>query len=144
MMLELISNHEINTQDELIAHLRSHGFEVTQATISRDIRELKIAKMTMGDGSYRYVAPKGSYEEGGTSFSTTLLASIVSVEHACNIVVIKTSAGLAQAVAVGIDGMKMYDVLGCVAGDDTIMIVCRNEKSAGQIAERIKLMMRDY
>ena len=141
-LLELIAHYEIDTQDELIERLREHGYEVTQATVSRDIRELKIAKMTTGKGTYRYVLPKQSEAKVGMRFSTTLIDSIVSVDHACNIVVLKTYAGLAQAVAVGIDGMNMQQVLGCVAGDDTIMIVSRDVECATVIAERIRELMK--
>lgn len=141
-MLELISRYEIDTQDELIERLRDHGYDVTQATVSRDIRELKIAKMTTGKGTYRYVLPKQQPQaNSGMKFSTTLIDSIISVDHACNMVVLKTYAGLAQAVAVGIDGMNMHQVLGCVAGDDTIMIVSRDEECATIIADRIRTLM---
>ena len=143
-MLELISRYEIDTQDELIDRLRDHGFEVTQATVSRDIREVKIAKMTTGNGTYRYVLPKQQSESAaGMRFSNTLIDSIVSVDHACNLVVLKTYSGLAQAVAVGIDGMNMHQVLGCVAGDDTIMIVSRDEECATVIADRIRMLMKN-
>lgn len=143
-LLELISRYEIDTQDELIERLRDHGFNVTQATVSRDIRELKIAKMTSGRGSYRYVLPRQS-TDGASSmgFSNSLIDSIVSVDHACNMVVLKTYSGLAQAVAVGIDGMDMHQVLGCVAGDDTIMIVARDEECATVIADRIRMLMKN-
>lgn len=139
-LLEVISRYEIDTQDELIAILRDNGYEVTQATVSRDIRELKITKMPTGKGTYRYVLPK-RVEKGGISsmkLGTTLLDSIVSVDFACNIVVLKTYAGLANAVAAGIDHMNLHQVLGCVAGDDTIMIVTRDEDTAEQIADRIR------
>jgi len=143
-LLELISRYEIDTQDELIERLRDHGFEVTQATVSRDIRELKIAKMMSGQGKYRYVLPKQQSDIGPSmSFSNSLIDSIVSVDHACNLVVLKTYSGLAQAVAVGIDGMNMHQVLGCVAGDDTIMIVSRDEECATVIADRIRMLMKN-
>ena len=142
-LLELITKYEIDTQDELIERLRDHGYEVTQATVSRDIRELKIAKMTTGKGTYRYVLPKQPELGTGMKFSTALIDSIISVDHACNIVVLKTYAGLAQAVAVGIDGMNMLQVLGCVAGDDTIMIVSRDEECATIIADRIRMLMKN-
>lgn len=141
-LLELISAFEIETQDELIDRLRDHGFEVTQATVSRDIRELKIYKMTTGRGTYRYVLPKQSEETGNSmKFGSTIIGSIVSVNVALNIVVLKTFAGLAQAVAVGIDGMKMEQILGCVAGDDTIMIVARNEQSAAEISDHLHTLL---
>ena len=142
-LLELISRYEIDTQDELIERLRDHGFEVTQATVSRDIRELKIAKMMSGKGTYRYVLPKQEPDTfNGMSFSNSLIDSVVSVDHACNDVVLKTYSGLAQAVAVGIDGMKMHQVLGCVAGDDTIIIIARDDECATVIADRIRMLMK--
>ncbi len=144
-LLELISRYEITTQDDLISRLRDYGFVVTQATVSRDIRELQIAKMTTGKGTYRYVLPKQQPEvsSGGMKFSTTLVDSIISVDHAANMVVLKTYAGLAQAVAVGIDGMNLHQVLGCVAGDDTILIVSRDAECATVIADNIRNLMRN-
>lgn len=142
-LLEVISRYEIDTQDELISILRDHGYDVTQATVSRDIRELKITKMPTGKGTYRYVLPKQTEQNvmGGMKLGTTLIDSIVSVDFACNIVVLKTYAGLAQAVAAGIDHMNLQNVLGCVAGDDTIMIVSRDESVAGAIANRIRALI---
>ncbi len=135
-MLELISRYEIDTQDELISRLRENGYEVTQATVSRDIRELKIAKMTTGKGTYRYVLPKQVDSGAGMKFNSALIDSIVSVEHACNIVVLKTYPGLANAVAVGIDAMNLQEILGSVAGDDTIIVVTRDAECAKGLAAR--------
>ena len=143
-MLELISRYEIDTQDELIARLRDCGFEVTQATVSRDIRELKISKMMTGKGAYRYVLPKQTASGSGQKFSTALIDSIVSVESACNIVVIKTYPGLANAVAVGIDNLNFSQILGCVAGDDTIMIATRDYESADMICNRLHELLKQY
>lgn len=142
-MLELISRYEIETQDELIDRLREHGYDVTQATVSRDIREMKIAKMTTGRGTYRYVLPKHPQAGTGMRFSATLVDSIISVDYACNIVVLKTYPGLANAVAVGIDGMNMQQILGCVAGDDTIMIVTRDEEAARMISDRLHDLLKN-
>ncbi len=141
-MLELISRYEIETQDELIERLREHGYEVTQATVSRDIRELNIAKMTTGRGTYRYCIPKRAIPATGMKFSTALVDSITSVDYACNMVVLKTYPGLANAVAVGIDGMNLQQVLGCVAGDDTIMIVTRDEESASLLSDQLHDLLR--
>ena len=143
-MLELISRYEIDTQDELIARLRECGFDVTQATVSRDIRELKISKMMTGKGTYRYVLPKQTANGSGQKFSTALIDSIVSVDSACNIVVIKTYPGLANAVAVGIDNMNFSQILGCVAGDDTIMIATRDYESATMICDRLHDLLKQY
>ena len=142
-LLELISRYEIETQDELIERLREIGYEVTQATISRDIRELKIAKMTTGKGTYRYVLPKHADPSSGIKFSAALIDSITTVEFAQNIVVIKTYPGLASAVAAGIDRMSLEGILGCVAGDDTIMVVTRDIECAEMIADRLHDLLRN-
>lgn len=143
-MLALISQYEINTQEELIARLRESGFEVTQATVSRDMRELKVSKMTTGKGTYRYVLPRHESEEAGFQLNTTLTDAISGVDHAGNLVVLKTRPGLANAVAVGIDSMNLPQVLGCVAGDDTIMIVSRDESAAEAMTKHFgDLMKRD-
>ncbi len=141
-MLELISKYEIDTQDELIDRLRESGFEVTQATVSRDIRELKISKMTTGKGTYRYVLPKQSAPTSNMKFNSALIDALISIDYACNIVVLKTHAGLANALAVGIDSMHLEEILGCVAGDDTIMLVSRSEESARHIANRFRDMIK--
>ena len=141
-MLELISRYEIDTQDELIARLREHGFDVTQATVSRDIRELKISKMTTGKGTYRYVLPKQNIPVYNMKFSSALIDALISADYACNIIVLKTHAGLANALAVGLDSMHMENVLGCVAGDDTILLVARSEDVAQKMTERFRNMIK--
>ena len=141
-MLELISKYEIDTQDELIERLRESGFEVTQATVSRDIRELKISKMTTGKGTYRYVLPKQTSSTSNMKFNSALIDALISIDYACNIVVLKTHAGLANAVAVGLDSMHLDNILGCVAGDDTILLVSRSEDAASQIADRFRDMIK--
>jgi len=142
-LLELISRYEIETQDELMERLREIGYEVTQATISRDIRELKIAKMTTGKGTYRYVLPKHADPSTGVKFSAALIDSITTVEFAQNIVVIRTYPGLASAVAGGIDRMSLDGILGCVAGDDTIMVVTRDTECAELLADRLHDLLRN-
>lgn len=141
-MLELISKYEIDTQDELIDRLRENGFEVTQATVSRDIRELKISKMTTGKGTYRYVLPKQTATASNLKFNSALIDALINIDYACNVVVLKTHAGLANALAVGIDAMHLENILGCVAGDDTILLVSRSEDDAKHITERFRSMIR--
>ena len=143
-MLELISKYEIDTQDELIARLRENGFDVTQATVSRDIRELKIAKMTTGKGTYRYVLPRQIDTASGMKFNTALVDSIISVDYACNIAVLKTYPGLANAVAAALDSMNVQQILGCVAGDDTIMIATRDYDSAEMISQRMHELLKQF
>lgn len=142
-LLELISRYEIETQDDLIEKLRENGFNVTQATISRDIRELKIAKMTTGKGTYRYVLPRHAESAPGVKFSAVLTDSIVKVNSSQNLVVLKTYPGMAQAVAVGIDHMNYQQILGCVAGDDTILVVMQDEECAAAFSGQVQELLRN-
>lgn len=136
-ILGLISEHVIETQDELIAKLVEEGYSVTQATISRDIRELKISKILGESGKYHYVLPESVSEAVKKDLRNTYMASVISVTCGRNIVVVKTHPGLAQAVAAGIDGMHIPELLGCVAGDDTIFAVAHDDETAKQIAGRL-------
>ncbi len=142
-LLELISRYEIDTQDDLIDRLRENGYDVTQATISRDIRELKIAKMTTGKGTYRYVLPKHMEPGSGVNFSAALIDSITHVDCAQNLVVLKTYPGLASAVAGGIDRMNLQQILGCVAGDDTILVVTRDNDCAEMLSDQMHDLLRN-
>ena len=141
-IIEIVEKYDVETQDELIEHLRKTGYEVTQATVSRDIRELKLTKVMGEKGSYRYELPKTSEPLGNFKFSHALAESITSVDYAMHTVVVKTFPGMAQAVAVGIDNLHLQVILGCVAGDDTIIVVIRSAQSATDISEKLKQMMR--
>lgn len=134
-ILEIISARNIETQEDLISALKSEGFNVTQATASRDIRQLKLVKV-MDNGVYKYVAPKSELAKSGT-YNHALFASITDVKFALNNVVIKTNPGLAQAVAAGIDALHEIDILGCVAGDDCIILVSRSEDASKSITNKI-------
>lgn len=141
-ILEIIDKHEVETQEELISHLIAAGVPATQATVSRDIRELKLTKVLTGRGSYRYIRSNQNKGSVSVRFNTALADSIQTVDFAGNLIVLKTSPGLASAVATGIDAMHMIEILGCVAGDDTIMIVARSEESAADISDKLKGMMK--
>ena len=141
-IIEIVEKHEVETQDDLIEHLRKLGYEVTQATVSRDIRELKLTKVMSERGSYRYELPKTNETIGSFKFSHALAESITSVDYALNTVVIKTFPGMAQAVAVGIDNLHLQIILGCVAGDDTILVVARTAEAAADLNTRIKEIIR--
>ena len=132
----------METQDELIEHLRRTGYDVTQATVSRDIRELKLTKVMGDNGSYRYQLPKSNEALSNFKFNHALAESITSVDYALHTVVVKTFPGMAQAVAVGIDSLKLPVILGCVAGDDTIVIIARNPDAAADLNGRIKEIIR--
>ena len=142
-IVSLISEHVIETQDELIEKLVQEGYSVTQATISRDIRELKISKMLGEGGKYHYVLPGVTTNPAGKDLRNTYMASVLSVVCGQNIVVIKTHPGLAQAVAAGIDGMHLSDILGCVAGDDTIFAVTHDSETAKRVTERFLLYVKN-
>lgn len=142
-ILEIVNRFHVETQDDLIAYLETEGYSVTQATISRDIRELQLTKVLTTRGTYRYIAPKREDMVSGLKFNAALVDSIISVEYALNMIVIKTYPGLAQAVAAGVDNLSLAEVLGCVAGDDTIMIVTKNESASKSISERIHVIMKD-
>ena len=140
-ILEIIENNNIETQEELIEKLRHAGFDVTQATVSRDIRELKLLKQMTDMGTYKYVVPKNSGAENQHVYSRALASSIKNVDCSLNDIVIRTYPGMAQAVAAGIDALRETDILGCVAGDDCIIIVTRDEESAVAIAHRIRKLI---
>ncbi|MBQ7820388.1 MAG: arginine repressor [Bacteroidales bacterium] len=140
---ELIEKYKIDTQDELIKRLKESGFSATQATMSRDIKELKLTKISDGKNSYYYVFPNSFSAENINKLNASLTHLITSVNCAMNIIVIKTHAGMAQAVATGIDNIKSTDILGCVAGDDTIFIVTTTPEIALEIGAKIKLMMTE-
>ena len=141
-ILDIINKYEVETQEDLISRLNAEGFNVTQATVSRDIRQMKLTKVLTGRGSYRYVQSNRGSGDDVVRFNTALADSILNVDYACNTIVLKTYPGLASAVAAGIDSIQMVEILGCVAGDDTIIIVARNENSAGEIADKLKGMMK--
>lgn len=140
-ILEIIENYNIETQEELIAKLKLAGFDVTQATVSRDIRELKLLKQMSDMGTYKYVLPKNSNTENQHVYSRAIASSIKSVDYAYNDIVIKTYPGMAQAVAAGVDSLREPEILGCVAGDDSIIIIARDPDAAVSIAHRISKMI---
>lgn len=140
-IIALITRYEIETQEDLIGMLRKEGFQVTQATVSRDIRELKLTKVLTGRGSYRYTVPAQNDALPSIKFNRALVNSIVGVDYAINNIVIKTYPGLATAVATGLDSIDSNDILGCVAGDDAIIMVVRSEAAAKDLSARIHALL---
>lgn len=138
---EIILNNKIDTQEELIKKLKESGYIATQATMSRDIKELKLTKISDGSNGYYYVFPHSIRANEINKLNDSLTHLIISVNCAMNIIVIKTHAGMAQAVATGIDNIKSDDILGCVAGDDTIFVVTVSEDIAQNIGAKIRTMM---
>lgn len=135
-ILELISKKDIETQDELAYELQQADFVVTQATISRDIKELGLVKITTDSKKQKYVRELSDYNVSSKLLSMYKHA-VLSIDHALNIVVIKTLAGGASAAGMMVDRLENSDILGCVAGDDTVMIVSRSERDAADIALKL-------
>lgn len=135
-IMSIIGENQIETQEELSECLRQRGFMVTQATISRDIREMKLVKVARG-GKYVYALPQ-TEERGISQKARNLLVETVeSVDRANNIAVVKTYAGMAQGAAAAIDSMGRSDIVGSVAGDDTIIIVMRTNDAAQSLCDEL-------
>ncbi len=137
-ILELISERDINTQEELLAYLKAAGFDVTQATVSRDIKELRLVKTMVSDGKYRYApSVSDSNADIGTKYAV-FNQSTKSVDCAGNMVVVKCFTGMANAACAVLDAMNHEGVVGTLAGDDTIFVLMRDEKSATTLVGKIK------
>ena len=137
-ILELIRENDIETQEMLAALLNKAGFNVTQATVSRDIRELKLTKATMQSGKQKYVATAKESSFVTERLNRVFRDGIVSIDYAQNIVVIKTLVGMAMAVAAALDSMENSEIMGTIAGDDTIFCVVKNESKAVKLTENLK------
>ena len=137
-ILQLIGVYDIETQEELAEKLNEKGFTVTQATVSRDIRQLQLRKVTGSDGNSHYTLGGGSQVDLSRQYKRVLEAAFVSADHAGNIIVIHTVSGMAMAAAAALDSLDWGDVLGCIAGDDTIMVVIREPENASEIIGRIR------
>ena len=138
-IIEIISNRNVDTQEQLLALLQQEGFRATQATISRDIKELRIVKELTSLGTYRYTTANS---EVASSFSarlnTIFRECVTSFDYAQNIIIIRTLPGLASAAGSAVDAMNMNMVVGCLAGDDTVMIVMRDSNAAAAFCGEIK------
>lgn len=138
-IIELITKFEVETQDDLMEMLRLEGYMVTQATVSRDIRDLDLIKVATADGAYKYVVSHVSKARANVSLlRNPIVDMVISVNCAQNIVVVKTTPGMAQAVAIHVDHMPDGEVLGCVAGDDTVIIVTPDDYAAENTADILK------
>lgn len=141
LIIKAIENGDIATQEELLLALRENGLDVTQATVSRDIKELGLVKSMGRNGKYRYSVPKTASNEAGKTFHNIIAPSVLWVDYALNTVVIKCYAGMAQAVCAAMDTMELGGVVGTLAGDDTIFVLCRNEELAHEFMNTVKNMI---
>ena len=137
-ILELIRNNDIETQEELQAYLVKDGFAVTQATVSRDIREMKLTKISTNSGKQKYVALNDSTEDLSEKYVRVLKDGYVSMDMAQNILVIKTVSGMAGAVCASIDAMNIHEIVGSIAGDDTIMCAIRTTEDTVAIMKKLR------
>ena len=137
-IVELVNKYDIETQEELADRLREEGFQITQATISRDIRDLKLTKVATDDGRQKYVVLKATENALRDKYIRILKDGFVSMDMAMNILVIKTVSGMAMAVAAAIDEMRWNEVVGCIAGDDTIMCAIRTMEDTAVVMDKIR------
>lgn len=140
-ILEIIAKNNIETQEELSDCLEREGFHVTQATVSRDIRELKLMKVTERGGRQKYIPPGGSGADMREKYIRIFKDGFVSMDMAQNILVIKTASGMAMAVAAALDAMDCNELVGSIAGDDTIMCAVRTVEDTGRLMERLRRMV---
>ena len=141
-ILSLIQSKNIETQQELTAALSEHGFDVTQATVSRDIKELRLVKRLNDNGRYVYthnaIRPEDDVSE---KMSIIFSKSVTSIDYAMNVIVIKTLVGMAQGAAAALDALHFPEFLGSIAGDDTIIVIARTEDAALKFCEKLKKMI---
>lgn len=138
-IIELIEKYDIDTQDTLIKKLSESGYNVTQTTISRDIRQLNLVKGVTAKGAYKYIVPTAAVKENSVPIlNSAITDSVTKIEAAGNIVVVKTFPGMANALAVCIDSIHHDDIVGSVAGDDTILLVVKDADRALELEVELK------
>lgn len=139
-ILDLIERHSIDRQEELLQYLREAGFDVTQATVSRDIRELHLVKTAAGEGGYRYMSAEtsGKMPHSPNRFETIFRESVIKVDYAGHMVLVKCFSGMANAACEVFDAKSWEDVVGTLSGDDTFFILMRSEKAAEEICQKLR------
>ena len=137
-ILEIISENVIETQDDLIEKLKDSGYPVTQATVSRDIKQLGLIKTATKDGGYKYTAARNESSGNENKLKNIMRETIVNAQDAQNIIVVKTFSGMANAAAAALDALAEESVIGSIAGDDTIFIVVRNNEDAAEFTNYIR------
>ena len=141
-MLELIKKHDIEKQEELSDYLQKEGYQVTQATVSRDIRELKLTKVAMSNGRQKYAALTEANEDLSEKYTRVFRDAFVSMDMAQNILVIRTVPGMAMAVCAALDALKLDEIVGSIAGDDTIMCAVRTVKDTTIVMNKLKKLIK--
>lgn len=142
-ILEIIRKYNIETQEELSDRLEREGFTVTQATVSRDIRELKLTKVASGTGRQKYVVLNENHVDMSEKYIRVFKDGFVSMDMAQNILVIKTVSGMAMAVAAALDAMDCHEIVGSIAGDDTIMCAVRTVEDTENLMKRLRKIVEE-
>ena len=137
-IIEIIQKNEVETQEELSEYLVREGYSVTQETVSRDIRELKLTKISMSNGRQKYAILNDASDDMSQKYARILRDGFVSMDMAQNILVIKTVSGMANAVCAALDSMQMQEIVGSIAGDDTIMCAIRTVEDTTALMKKIK------
>lgn len=140
-IVELIGKYDIETQEELAERLHEAGFRVTQATVSRDIRELKLTKVAVDGGKQKYVVLRKTESNLNDKYIRILRDGFVSMDMAMNILVVKTVPGMAMAVAAALDALHFHEIVGCIAGDDAIMCAIRSVDDTIIVMEKLRRIM---
>lgn len=140
-IVEIIGKQDVETQEELAGLLKEAGYAVTQATVSRDIRELKLSKVPAGNSRQKYVVLKQDDGHMSDKYIRVLRDGFVSMDMAQNILVVKTVSGMAMAVAAALDALKFPEIVGCIAGDDTIMAAIRTVEETHALMEKVHAML---
>ncbi|MDE6923982.1 MAG: arginine repressor [Acetatifactor sp.] len=140
-IIEMIQKYDVGTQEELANYLREAGLAVTQATVSRDIKELNLSKIPLRNGRQKYIILKQEDSHLGDKYIRVLRDGFSSMDMAQNILVIKTVSGMAMAVAAALDAMKFPEIVGCIAGDDTIFVAVRSVEETQALMEQIHAML---
>ena len=141
-ILEIIHAHPVNTQEELLNYLLESGFTVTQATISRDIKELRLIKTLGSDGNYRYSTVQQESEHISSKFHSLFSDTVISIDYAGNIVVVKCLSGMAQAACAAMDSMHWDQVVGTLGGEDTFICITKNEEQAVSLTGELKKLLK--
>lgn len=141
-ILELIENYEIETQDKLVSMLKEHGYDATQATISRDIKELQLIKILSSTGKYKYATASSQHGPMTDRFSNIFKETVKSISHSGNIVLLKTLSGCASAAGEALDSLSMPHVIGSVAGDNTILFVVDDPANSPEVVATLETMLK--
>ena len=140
---EIIVNHVVETQEDLLRYLKEAGYQVTQATVSRDMKELRLVKGLDSRENYRYMSPKSELPKLNMNFSHIFLGAVIHVDYAMNNVVLKCHSGMANAACAALDNMNLSSVVGTLAGDDTILIITRTEQQAQNLSRELTEMLQE-